>query len=1410
MPSDFERDYGVNAGYVQALFEAWQEDPASVDESWRAIFERAEGGAEGGGPSPADRSEGVGASPPAAETPESSTESNAPSAAAPPARQSQERAGSRAGAELRPARRATLPSFKEALSVVTQWPRAEAPEAEPAEAAEDAELEPLVGVASRIAANMTASLEIPTATSVRTIPAKALFENRTVLNEHMQLRALGKASYTHLVAFALVKALAEQPRMLASFVPAEDAFQGEQGASVDHAAERAGERAAERASERGRAYRKLPKYVNLGLAIDVAGSPNSRGERGRTLVVPCIHDAAKLDFRAFHAAYEDLVERARAGKLGPADYQGTNVTLTNPGGFGTEMSVPRLMVGQGLIVATGSIGLPPQVAGASAESLAAVAVGPVMTVTSTYDHRVIQGAESGLFLKRLEELLCGASGFFDEVFRALRVPWKPYVLERDGPASERVALRGSPGETRAASTGVSTGVSSGVSSHVSSGVPSGSLDPAAKQSRVGDLIAAYRVRGSRIADLDPLEYRPDPHESLDPASYGFTIWDLDRVFPCGGMNGRSAMTLRDVLAVLRRAYCRRWSVEYMHITDRARKHWVRERVENPERETKFPRERILDVLRRLHRAENLERFLHARYVGNKRFSLEGADSLIPALAEAIERAAESGVEEVVIGMAHRGRLNVLANILGKSYEQVFREFEGVLLPLSTEGSGDVKYHLGQRGTYRTRAGKTVEVVLSPNPSHLEAVDPVVCGMTRARQDALGDRERKRVLAVLIHGDAAFSGQGVVAETLNMSRLRAYSNGGTLHLVVNNQIGFTAGPRDLRSTYYCTDVAKSIQAPILHANGDYPESVLRAVRLAVDYQREFGEDAVVDVVCYRRWGHNEGDEPAYTQPLLYAKIRKHPTVVETYAALLQRRGDLTPEELAEIDRSFEAELSQAKAKSAGEKPAELPPEEIVDLDDDDPADYVRTGGDAVSAALSSMKTSTSARGSPGAKRETAVPREKLVELVDRLNRMPEGHVVHPNLLRQLRRREHMVRGETGVDWGCAEALAFASLASEAVSIRLAGQDSGRGTFSQRHAVIRDQVTEKEHVPLATIAEGVKGSAFTAGATGAGAAAAAGVTFEVWDSLLSEEAALAFEYGYSIARPDALVLWEAQFGDFANGAQIAIDQFIAAGWTKWKERSGVTLLLPHGFDGQGPEHSSGRIERFLTLCAGGNVTVANCTTSAQYFHLLRRQGLSSEKRPLVVFTPKSLLRDAKAASSVDAFASGRFREVLPDPLFANGVDVSDAHGARDRGQSGRQQTRQGGANSASREAVQMENRASERRQADRVLLCSGKVYYDLEAHRAEQKIDDVMILRLEQLYPLAAEELRAILAAHPGAEVLWVQEEPRNMGPWPFILQRFGDLSIPIRYCGRAESPSPATGSYRRHSAEQEHLVKRAFG
>ncbi len=1191
MSIDFQEHFGVNAGYAEHLYESWKADPSQVDPEWARWFESV---------APAAQAKGSAATATAADS----------------------KAEARIEIEL------------ETEHVVR---------------------EQLKGVAGRIVQNMNASLELPTATSVRTLPVKVLDENRKVLNSHMQVRALGKASYTHIIAYAIVRALAEQPNMQSSF-------------------ETAGKKN----------FRVTPKQVNLGIAIDVPVAG------GRQLVVPNIKGADRMTFKQFYDAYQDVVARGRDGKLTAEDYANTTVTLTNPGGFGTEMSVPRLMQGQGLIVATGGIGVPVQNRFMAPEQLAELGVGPVMTVTSTYDHRVIQGAESGLMLKRMEELLDGADGFWNDVFSCMRVPWTPFRPDRDhhGSADE---------------------------------------DPATLHARVWMMINAYRVRGCQLADLDPLEYKSDPLPSLDPTFYGFTIWDLDRHFKVDGMCGQQQMRLREILEVLRESYCRRWTVEYMHIVDRVRKHWVREAVEMHRHDDVFDLDHRKRILRRLIRAENFERFLQTRYPGNKRFSLEGGDMLVPALAEILDRAAARGAKRAVIGMAHRGRLNVLAHILGKDHEQIFREFEGVLLPLKNEGSGDVKYHQGQRGVYRTNKGEEVEVILCANPSHLEAVNPVVCGAVRGYQDADGDTERTGTIGILVHGDAAFTGQGVVAENLQMSGLPGFTTGGTIHLVVNNQIGFTAGPRDLHTTYYCTDMAKMVQAPIMHANGDFPESVLRACHLAVDFQREFGEDTVVDIVCYRRRGHNEGDEPMYTQPQLYQRIAEHPTVRENYIGLLQRRGLMTAEECQALSDEFDTELREAlKATKEAEQP-EPPRDEIIDLHDGDDRDW----SDQPSA-------------------ETGLPREDLVGFIEKLNAMPDDLVVHPNLLRQLHRRERMVHGERALDWGCGEAAAFASVLTAGTSIRLAGQDSGRGTFSHRHAVIRNQAEASEHIPLRAMA------------------AENGSSFEVRDSFLSEEAVLAFEYGYGLARPDVMGIWEAQFGDFANGAQIPIDQFLSSGESKWNQRIGLTLLLPHGYDGQGPEHSSARIERFLTLCAEGNWTVANCTTTAQFFHLMRRQALhlpEGGRKPLVVFTPKSLLRDPRAASAIEELESGCFQELMPDQAAGDNVK--------------------------------------------RVLLCSGRIYFELAKRREELGRDDVAILRLEQMYPFPRAALHAELAKYGNAELMFVQEEPSNMGPWGFVRHRLQLLGIDASYAGRPSAASPATGSYRRHQAEEEYILEQAL-
>lgn len=1177
MPIDFEEQFGINAGYVESLYEGWRSDAASVDPEWANFFAKQ-------------------------------TDSDGPKAAS----------------------TATKPSAAR-------------------ESDEDFEVEALRGVAAKIAANMNASLSVPTATTLRTLPVKALDENRRIINGHMRDRALGKASYTHFVAFAMVQAVKE--------IPSVQSFYEERA---------------------GKGYCVSPKHINIGLAIDIEGSDGRR-----SLVVPNIKHAESMNFKEFYEAYQDLVARGRAGKLTAADFAGTTFTLTNPGGFGTEASVPRLMQGQGLILATGSIGLPVHARQMSPAMLADIALGPVMTITSTYDHRTVQGAESGQLLARIERLLDGVDGFWDDIFACLRLPWRPAVATVD----QRVKAE---------------------------------HELAEDQAKVWQMIGAYRSRGCQLADLDPLEYKPDLRLSLDPEWYGFTIWDLDREFLTDGMGGTPKKTLREILTILRESYCRRWTTEFMHIVDRKRKHWVRDRVEVGRSEPVFAPEHRRRILERLIRAENFERFLHTRYPGNKRFSGEGADSMIPALGEIFDLAAEDGVERIVIGMAHRGRLTLLATLLNRPYERLFREFEGVLLPGEAEGSGDVKYHLGQRGVYLTPTGKEVEIILTANPSHLEAVNPVVCGQVRAYQDISGDAQRKKSLSVLIHGDAAFTGQGVVAETLQMSNLRGYTTGGTIHLIVNNQIGFTAGPQDLHSAYYCSDLAKMVQAPILHANGDYPESVVRASTVATEYQREHGADVVIDMVCYRRRGHNEGDEPMYTQPQLYKKIAEHPTVRENYTALLVRRGQMTREECEAIGDGFDQDLREALQVSKDRK--------------SEASTYTLLPSDAMSDAEWSDAPSLA----------TGLPSERLVALIDTLNTMPEGHVVHPNLLRQLKRREEMVRGNRELDWGCAEALAFGTMVQDGIPMRMTGQDSGRGTFSHRHAVIRDQTTGADYLPLADLNPEV------------------GV--QIYDSLLSEEAVLAFEYGYCLAHPETMVYWEAQFGDFANGCQIPIDQFITSGEAKWDQRVGLTMLLPHGQDGQGPEHSSARVERFLQLAAEGNIQAVIATTPAQCFHLLRRQGAAGpERKPLIFFTPKSLLRDPRATSAIEELAEGGFQELLPDPSVPSG--------------------------------------------AKQVVLCSGKVYFDAADKRNEASRMDIALVRLEQLYPFPRKALLEELAKHPEAKVVWMQEEPRNQGAWQFVQDRLQLLGVQASYLGRPIAASPAPGSYPRHRAEMDQLLDR---
>ena len=852
---------------------------------------------------------------------------------------------------------------------------------------------------------------------------------------------------------------------------------------------------------------------------------------------------------------------------------------------------------------------------------------------------------------------------------------------------------------------------------------------AEKQARVLRLIHSYRARGHRVADTDPLGGSSSYFPELDPAHYGFGAQDLERPFLAGDLPGGPIQTLGQILERLKATYCRKVGVEFTHVQDPGRKQWLQRRMEETENQTPLSTDERLRILEKLSAAALFERFLHTKFLGQKRFSLEGAETVIPLLDTLVEEAPGHGVRELVIGMAHRGRLNVLSNILGKSLESIFSEFEDVETVESPFGSGDVKYHKGYSNDRRTASGARIHLSLTANPSHLEAVNPVVEGRVRAKQTRSGDHRGHSIVPVLVHGDAAFAGQGVVAETLNLAQLAGYSTGGTIHVVVNNQIGFTTTPAEARSTLYCTDVAKMIQVPIFHVNGDEPEAVIHCVKLALAWRQRFGEDAVIDMVCYRRHGHNEGDDPSFTQPLLYEKIRKMVPVRQTYTEELVRSGVLSEKDVARIEADLNDQLQQALQVIKSR-----PPEPDEPYDPRGPwTGFSRTA--------------------PEEPVQTGVSVEDLSRIAEALGTVPPGFEVHRKLLKLIDQRRKVVADNAPIDWATAEALAFGSLLIEGHSVRLSGQDSSRGTFSQRHAVLVDQRTGEEYAPLDHLTETRS-------------------HFEVYDSHLSETAVLGFEYGYSLADPNTLTLWEAQFGDFANGAQIIIDQFITSAHVKWQRMSGLAMLLPHGYEGQGPEHSSARIERFLQLCAEDNLTVANCTSPAQYFHLLRRQQLRNYRVPLVVFTPKSLLRSPDATSLTEELTRGRFRPVLDDP-----------------------------------EAVEPDR-------LRRVIFCSGKVYYDLRAHRAERGLEDAAALvRIEQLYPWPEAEIAAAMARYPGAqEVVWAQEEPANMGAFTFVRERLQDVLPPaakLAYAGRVASASPAVGSRRLHLAELRDLLEAAF-
>jgi 2-oxoglutarate decarboxylase len=1209
------------------MYEQFLADPSSVDPAWHDFF--ADYKRAGGNGNAATASAG-GTTTTTTVTPPAADNGKAQAAPAP-------KAAPKAAPQPAPAAKpASKPAPQQAAKAAPVTPSAQP------------EQKQLRGAAAAIAKNMELSLTVPTATSVRAVPAKLLADNRIVINNHLKRTRGGKVSFTHVIGYAVVRALQAYPNMNRHY------------AEVD-----------------GKPFVVTPEHVNFGLAIDLPGKDGQR-----TLVVASVKGCENMTFTQFWQAYEDLIRKARAGSLTADDFSGTTISLTNPGTIGTNHSVPRLQAGQGAIIGVGAMEYPAHFQGTSEQALTDMGVSKIITLTSTYDHRIIQGAESGEFLKRVHQLLLGEDGFYDDIFASLRLPYEPIRWVAD--------------------------------------IPEGAVD---KTARVIELIDAFRTRGHLMADTDPLNYRQRSHQDLDVLSHGLTLWDLDREFPVGGFGGKERMKLRDILGVLRNSYCRTVGVEYMHILEPEERQWIQERVEVPHEKPPATVQKY--ILSKLNAAEAFETFLQTKYVGQKRFSLEGGETVIPLLDAVLDKAAEHELDEVVIAMPHRGRLNVLANIVGKPISQIFREFEGNLDPGQAHGSGDVKYHLGAEGKYFRMFGDgETKVSLTANPSHLEAVDPVLEGIVRAKQDLIGiGGDIFPVLPVALHGDAAFAGQGVVAETLNLALVRGYRTGGTVHIVVNNQVGFTTAPEHSRSSKYSTDVAKMIGSPIFHVNGDDPEACYWVAKLAVDYRQRFRKDVVIDMVCYRRRGHNEGDDPSMTQPAMYDVIDQKRSVRKTYTEALIGRGDITVEEAEKALQDFSSQLEHVfnEVRELEKHPVTVSPS--VESEQQIPA-----------------------------KLPTGITREVLEHIADAHVNLPEGFTPHARVKPVLDRRAKMAR-EGGIDWAFAELLAFGSLALEGRKVRLAGQDSRRGTFVQRHATLIDRKTGEEYTPLQNLSPD-QGK------------------FMVYDSVLSEFAALGFEYGYSVANPQALVLWEAQFGDFVNGAQPIIDEFISSGEAKWGQRSDVVILLPHGHEGQGPDHTSGRIERWLQLCAEGSMTVAVPSTPANYFHLLRRHALDGVDRPLVVFTPKSMLRLKAAVSGTDEFINDRFQSVMNDPTVKDPNAVT------------------------------------------KVLLCSGKISYELHSEREKRGATDVAIVRVEQLYPVPARKLTETLEGYPNAkDIRWVQEEPANQGAWPFYGLALPEL-LPahlsgVRRVSRRPMAAPSAGSSKVHEVEQREIINRAF-
>lgn len=1232
--------FGPNAWLIDEQFQQYSKDPSSVDKEWRDYFE-----ANGAPKSKAQAKEAAEKpSKPAAKKTEGTSTARKQEARETNVEKSVAKAQEKSAKAKQSVKKSESP-----LDRIADY--------------KGGEERQLKGMFKAIAKNMEESLEIPTATTVRDMPVKLMWENRSMINDHLKRTRGGKISFTHIIGYAMVKAVQLHPDMNVRYELKD-----------------------------GKPYVIQPEHINLGLAIDL---PQKDGSRA--LVVAAIKECETKSFSEFVEAYEDIVTRSRKNKLTMDDFSGVTINLTNPGGIGTRHSIARLTKGAGSIIGVGSMDYPAEFAGASADRLADLGVGRLVTLTSTYDHRVIQGAESGEFLRTIGQLLVDGA-FWDDLFSSMGVPYEPFRWAQD--------------------------------------VPNSGVD---KNTRVMQLIESYRSRGHLLADTNPLGWiqpgLPNPdHRDLDIATHGLTIWDLDRTFNVGGFGGKEQMTLREVLSRLRAAYTLKVGSEYTHILDRDERGWLQDRLEAGMPKPTNAEQKY--ILQKVNAAEAFENFLQTKYVGQKRFSLEGAETLIPLLDSIIDTAAGQDLDEVVIGMPHRGRLNVLFNIVGKPLADIFGEFDGNYKGGQLGGSGDVKYHLGSEGHHLQMFGDgEIKVTLAANPSHLEAVDPVMEGIARAKQDILDKGpEGHTVVPVMLHGDASFTGLGIVQETINLSQLRGYTNGGTVHIVVNNQVGFTTTPDSGRSTHYATDLAKGFDCPVFHVNGDDPEAVVWVGQMAAEYRRQFGKDVFIDLMVYRLRGHNEADDPSMTQPELYSVIDEHKAVREHYTNDLIGRGDLSAEDAEAAARDFHDQMESvfAEHKEAGK----ARPKEQTGI----------TSSQELTRGL-----------------DTSITAEELAELGAAYGNPPEDFEYHKRVGKVAKEREKSSR-EGGIDWGWGELIAFGSLAGEGKVVRLAGEDSRRGTFTQRHAVTFDPRNGNEYNPMHAIATS-KGN---------------GGKFMVYNSALTEYAGMGFEYGYTVGNPDALVAWEAQFGDFANGAQTIIDEYISSGEAKWGQLSSLVLLLPHGYEGQGPDHSSARIERYLQLCAEGSMTVAQPSTPANHFHLLRRQALGEMKRPLVVFTPKSMLRNKAATSAVEDFTEvKRFQSVINDPNFVdvNGKKVGDTDKVKT------------------------------------IMLVSGKLYWDLEKKREADGRDDIAIVRVEMLHPIPFNRLREAFEAYPNAtQVRFVQDEPANQGPWPFYNEHLRTL-IPdmpelVRVSRRAQS-STATGNAKVHQIEQKNLLEEAF-